>query len=132
MSPLRSHREQRRQVAPAEQYQSRDSEYLIRSPKNIPNRQAGGIGTERVMDLAAACTWVRVTTLSSSRCTSGWTATGLGCAWDICNMDGSAAQADRALVCGIILQVDDGRLVDGCGILCDGTAASSAPRTTRY
>lgn len=36
-----------------------------------------------------------------------WTATGLGCAWDVCNMDRSAAQADRALVCGIILQVDD-------------------------
>ena len=61
-----------------------------------------------------------------------WTATGLGCAWDRCNMDRSAAQADRALVCGIILKVDDERLVGGCGILCDGTAASRAPRTTRY
>jgi hypothetical protein len=47
-------------------------------------------------------------------------------------MDRSAAQADRALVCGIILKVDDERLVGGCGILCDGTAASRAPRTTRY
>jgi hypothetical protein len=37
-----------------------------------------------------------------------WTATGLGCAWDICNIGRGAAQADRTVVCGIILQIDDG------------------------
>jgi hypothetical protein len=37
-----------------------------------------------------------------------WTATGSGCAWDICNTGRSAAQADRALVCGIIIEIDDG------------------------
>lgn len=61
-----------------------------------------------------------------------WTATGLGCAWDICNMSRSAAQADRALVCGIILQIDDESRVDGCRILCGGTAAFIAPHTTHY
>ena len=45
--------------------------------------------------------------LLSSSCTTRWIATGLGCAWDICNMDRSAAQADRAFVCGIITQIDD-------------------------
>lgn len=61
-----------------------------------------------------------------------WTATGLGCAWDICNMSRSAAQADRALACGIILQIDDESRVDGCRIVCSGTAAFKAPHTTHY
>ena len=85
------------------------------------------MGAERVMCLAEDVPWYEEGVVKLEM-QVWWTATGLGCAWDICNMDRSAAQADRALACGIILQVDDESRVDGCGILCGGTAALSAPR----